>query len=75
MKKILDHGYLTLIESWGSDERIVEAARMSTNKGFLGWGTALRMDSGAQWEIREFANAVGELIAEAFPRTWGLFKK
>lgn len=38
MKKILDHGYLTLIESWGSDERIVEAARMSTNKGFLGWG-------------------------------------
>lgn len=38
MKKILDHGYLTLIESWGSDERIVEAARMSTNKGFKGWG-------------------------------------
>jgi thymidylate synthase (FAD) len=37
--KVLDHGYLTHIESWGSDERIIEAARMSTDKGFLGWGT------------------------------------
>lgn len=35
--KLLDHGYLNVIESWGSDERIIEAARMSTNKGFLGW--------------------------------------
>ncbi len=37
--KLLDHGYVKFIESWGSDERIVEAARMSTDKGFLGWGT------------------------------------
>ncbi len=36
--KVLDHGYIKLIETWGSDEKIVEAARMSTNKGFLGWG-------------------------------------
>lgn len=35
---VLDHGYLELVESWGSDERIIEAARMSTGKGFLGWG-------------------------------------
>lgn len=35
---ILDHGYLELVEHWGSDERIIEAARMSTAKGFLGWG-------------------------------------
>jgi len=34
---VLDHGYLALVESWGSDERIVEAARMSTGKGFLRW--------------------------------------
>ena len=34
---VLDHGYLAAIESWGSDERIVEAARMSTGKGFLRW--------------------------------------
>lgn len=36
-KKVLDHGYLQLIETWGSDQRIVESARMSTGKGFLGW--------------------------------------
>jgi thymidylate synthase (FAD) len=36
--KVLDHGYAKLIESWGADERIIEAARMSTDKGFLGWG-------------------------------------
>ena len=35
---VLDHGYATLVESWGSDERIIEAARMSTQKGFEGWG-------------------------------------
>lgn len=35
---VLDHGYVELIESWGSDERIIESARMSTAKGFLGWG-------------------------------------
>ena len=161
-KQVLDHGYCALVESWGSDERIVEAARMSTGKGFQGWGTVekpgdekllkylwenkhgtpfemagmtveiqapivvfrecyrasllvsaahdhaaldrwnvvhvgrysrmrasanlrnwlafltLRSDhvlSGraAQWEIRQFANAVGDLIAETFPRTWALF--
>lgn len=37
-KKVLDHGYVELIEAWGSDERIIEAARMSTGKGFTGWG-------------------------------------
>jgi thymidylate synthase (FAD) len=35
--QVLDHGYIRVIEPWGSDERIIEAARMSTNKGFLGW--------------------------------------
>lgn len=40
-KQILDHGYIEVIEHWGSDERIVEAARMSTGKGFLGWGPAM----------------------------------
>ena len=37
---VLDHGYLKLVEVWGSDERIIEAARMSTNKSFQGWGGA-----------------------------------
>jgi len=34
---VLDHGYVKLVEYWGSDERIIESARMSTNKGFEGW--------------------------------------
>lgn len=38
-KEVLDHGYVELVEHWGSDERIIEAARMSTQKGFKGWGT------------------------------------
>ena len=37
MTKVLDCGYVEFIESWGSDERIIEAARMSTNKGFVNW--------------------------------------
>lgn len=35
---LLDHGYLELVDSWGSEEQIIEAARMSTDKGFRGWG-------------------------------------
>lgn len=35
---VLDAGYVQLVESWGSDESIICAARMSTNKGFQGWG-------------------------------------
>lgn len=37
--RLLDHGYVQLIETWGSDKRVIEAARMSTSKGFKGWGT------------------------------------
>lgn len=35
---VLDHGYVLVIESWGDDSRIVEAARMSTGGRFRGWG-------------------------------------
>jgi thymidylate synthase (FAD) len=35
--EVLDHGYATHIESWGSDEGIIEAARMSTDGGFVSW--------------------------------------
>lgn len=38
MRKLLDHGSVELVEAWGSDEMIVETARVSTQKGFLGWG-------------------------------------
>lgn len=33
----------------------------------------LRMDPRAQWEIREYAVAVGRIIAETFPITWRMF--
>jgi thymidylate synthase (FAD) len=36
--KLLDHGYIKVVESYGSEQSIIEAARMSTGKGFLGWG-------------------------------------
>jgi thymidylate synthase (FAD) len=35
----------------------------------------LRMDPAAQWEIRQYANAVGYIIAARFPQTWALFKR
>lgn len=41
-------------------------------RGWLGFLT-LRMAPNAQWEIRQYANEVGKLIAERFPRTWELF--
>jgi thymidylate synthase (FAD) len=37
MIKVLDHGYIKLVESWGSEERIIEAARMSTDGSFRQW--------------------------------------
>ncbi len=36
--QVLDHGFVRFVEKWGSDESIISAARMSTSKGFLGWG-------------------------------------
>lgn len=47
--------------------------RASTNlRNWLGFLT-LRMDEGAQWEIRQYANAVGRIISKQFPQTWQLF--
>lgn len=78
--EVLDHGFVRLVETWGSDERIVEAARMSTGKGFLGWGAP---DSPGDekllrylWENRhatpfEMAGAVFEVQAPIFVfREW-----
>ena len=33
----------------------------------------LRLDPAAQWEIRQYAQAVGKLIETNFPQTWKLF--
>lgn len=36
---------------------------------FLG----LRMDAHAQWEVRQYANAMGDIVAKLFPITWQAF--
>jgi thymidylate synthase (FAD) len=33
----------------------------------------LRMDSHAQWEIRQYANALAQVVQEAFPWAWAAF--
>jgi thymidylate synthase (FAD) len=50
-------------------------SRMRASANLRNWLAflTLRMASGAQWEIRQYANAVGDLVREAFPRTWDLF--
>jgi len=52
-------------------------SRMRASANLRNWLAflTLRMDAAAQWEIRQYANAVGELIAERFPRTWALFSE
>lgn len=50
---VLDnHGYIQLIEAYGRDERIIEAARMSTGKGFKGWGPGPCPDCGGGGVMR-----------------------
>lgn len=60
--KVLDHGYLEEIEHWGSDERIVEAARMSTGKGFLGWGGFACPDSPHDAECQ--CKGTGQIVGD-----------
>jgi len=62
--KILDHGYLKYITHMGTDESFVEAARMSTGKGFFGW----------VWEEDTFAdcwctNCEAQHLQETLPAT------
>lgn len=37
MIRVSEHGYVLLVDAWGSDEGIVAAARMSTDGAFRGW--------------------------------------
>lgn len=54
---------------------VAQYSRMRASANLRNWLAflTLRQAEGAQWEIRQFANAVGEVIAELFPRTWRLF--
>lgn len=43
-------------------------------RNWLGFLT-LRMDPAAQWEIRQYANAVAKIVEEYFPKTYQLFQE
>lgn len=51
-------------------------SRMRASANLRNWLAflTLRMHPDAQWEIRQYANAVGQIISEQFPRTWALFE-
>lgn len=79
---LLDFGYVEFIEHWGSDELIICAARMSTGKGFKGWGPGENGKPGDEkllrylWEHQhttpfEMAGATFEIKAPIFVfREW-----
>jgi thymidylate synthase ThyX len=50
-------------------------SRMRASANLRNWLAflTLRMDSNAQWEIRQYANAVGQIVERYFPQTWKLF--
>jgi len=52
-------------------------SRMRASANLRNWLAflTLRMDPAAQWEIRQFANAVGDIVAQEFPHTWKLFRQ
>ncbi len=60
--KLLDHGYLSVIETWGSDERIIEAARMSTDKGFRSWSAYYECRECGEWWILDAWKADGSML-------------
>ena len=50
-------------------------SRMRAQANLRNWLAfmTLRADPGAQWEIQQFARAVGGIIEARFPRTWNLY--
>jgi thymidylate synthase (FAD) len=51
--------------------RMMACANLHNWLGFL----RLRMAPDAQWEIRQYANAVGEIVKSLWPRTYALFEE
>lgn len=68
--KLLDQGYMEFVEHWGSDERIVEAARMSTGKGFLGWQECECETCSGRGKVAETVNTWEQV--PRFDGTWEL---
>lgn len=56
--RVLDHGYVKWIDSMGSDERIIQAARMSTGKGFITWDAYDKCPECSAWRLSPGVTAV-----------------
>ena len=56
---------------------VARYSRMRASANLRNWLAflTLRKAQSAQWEIRQYADAVGMLVEEHFPRTWALFEK
>lgn len=54
---------------------VARYSRMRASGNLRNWLAflTLRMDPKAQWEIRQYADIVGKIVSEVFPRTWKLF--
>lgn len=54
---------------------VARYSRMRASGNLRNWLAflTLRLDPNAQWEIRQYAQAVGRIIEVQFPRTWALF--
>jgi len=59
------------------DMPVGQYSRMRAQTNLRNWLAfmTLRADPDAQWEIRQFAETVGVLLFERFPRTWELFER
>lgn len=56
---VLDHGYVKYIGHLGSDESIIEAARMSTGKGFFSWEPYITCGKCGLWGSMDAARTLG----------------
>lgn len=66
--KILDHGYLKLVETWGSDQAVIEAARMSTDKGFRCWDAYQECRKCLTWH--RGGSSVSQYCLDGDPHDW-----
>lgn len=62
--ELLDHGYVELIEAWGSESGIIEAARMSTQGGFKGWGEMPCLECGGSGDGPDRIDGPGEVYQD-----------
>jgi thymidylate synthase (FAD) len=67
---VLDHGYVREIEHWGSDERIIETARMSTNKGFRTWEPYVECTKCSGWLLSTEKDDDVSLCSRGGPHNW-----